>query len=323
MPFMEQVPIAGHTGSAIGVTENETYDSVIRSLREFALKKFDPEPPWRKKGSELVTGYIPDWGDNRAQSIVPQPRQGIGNPSHAGPRSQDSGKTRGDRDAAGRGLVPLGGDHLDTGTSRAQPGHDTGDARGLDQLGGAHLPAPAGRRVGPPAASKPRTAPLPGSRRRPLHAVYSTLFVARSLLAVRLASPPSTASHQFRTIPAFKDSRSGAAADVDAAIRIFQCSVSVSLETDAPHRLGRSAGAFASARTAGQSADWPFDGRTPPTRPVATRPGPDRSLTAQQACRGPLRQALTVRRLYCAARPRSPPGRRRVARWSRCPCTPA
>jgi hydrogenase small subunit len=61
MPFIEQVPIAGRTGSAIGVKENETYDSVIRSLREFARKKFDTEPPWRKKGSELVIGYIPDW----------------------------------------------------------------------------------------------------------------------------------------------------------------------------------------------------------------------------------------------------------------------
>jgi hypothetical protein len=86
------VPIAGRTGSAIGVTENETYDSVIRSLREFALKKFDTEPPWRKKGSELVTGYIPDWGDNRAQSIVPQPRQGIGNHPTPDPEARTAGK---------------------------------------------------------------------------------------------------------------------------------------------------------------------------------------------------------------------------------------
>jgi NiFe/NiFeSe hydrogenase small subunit C-terminal len=169
IPFMEQVPIAGRTGSAIGVTENETYDSVIRSLREFALKKFDTEPPWRKKRSELVTGYIPDWGDNRAQSMVPQPRQGIGNPSHAGPQARTA----------------------DTGTSRARLGHEAGDARGLDQLGGAHHPAPAGRRVGPPAASKPRTAPLPGSRRRPLpaqskqHRLRERRPVSRSILDSR------------------------------------------------------------------------------------------------------------------------------------------
>jgi hydrogenase small subunit len=33
IPFMEQVPIAGRTGSAIGVTENETYDSVTARVR--------------------------------------------------------------------------------------------------------------------------------------------------------------------------------------------------------------------------------------------------------------------------------------------------
>lgn len=151
------MPIAGRTGSAIGVTENETYDSVIRSLREFALKKFDTEPPWRKKGSELVTGYIPDWGDNRAQSIVPQPRQGIGNPSHAGPRSQDSGKTRGDRDAgAGRTWtlelheldsgMTLGTlvDWISSGVLTSQPQPDDALAHQLLANRGLHLyPDPA------------------------------------------------------------------------------------------------------------------------------------------------------------------------------------
>ncbi|MGH3575120.1 MAG: hypothetical protein ACRDUW_25445, partial [Pseudonocardiaceae bacterium] len=54
-------------GSAMAVTESETYGSVIRSLREFAIKQFDTEPQWLKKGSELITGYIPDWSDGRAQ----------------------------------------------------------------------------------------------------------------------------------------------------------------------------------------------------------------------------------------------------------------
>ncbi len=92
MPFMEPMPVTWRTGSAISVTENEISSSVIRSLREFALKKFDTEPPWRKKGPELVTGYIPDWDGNRAQSTMPQHRQGIGNPSHAGAQARTAGK---------------------------------------------------------------------------------------------------------------------------------------------------------------------------------------------------------------------------------------
>ncbi len=67
MPFMESIPISWRTGSAMAVTESETYGSVIRSLREFAIKQFDTEPQWLKKGSELITGYIPGWSDGRAQ----------------------------------------------------------------------------------------------------------------------------------------------------------------------------------------------------------------------------------------------------------------
>jgi hydrogenase small subunit len=67
MPFMESMPISWRTGSAMAVTESEAYGSVIRSLREFAVKQFETEPQWRKKGPELVTGYIPDWGDDRAR----------------------------------------------------------------------------------------------------------------------------------------------------------------------------------------------------------------------------------------------------------------
>jgi len=85
MPFMGPMPIAG-------MTRNETYGSVIRSLREFALRRADTEPPWRKKASQLLTGYIPEWGNNRAQSVVPQPRQGIGKPSRAGARARPAGQ---------------------------------------------------------------------------------------------------------------------------------------------------------------------------------------------------------------------------------------
>jgi hydrogenase small subunit len=72
MPFMESMPITWRTGSAMAVTESETYGSVIRSLREFAIKQFDTEPQWRKKGPELITGYTPDWGDGRAQPTRPR-----------------------------------------------------------------------------------------------------------------------------------------------------------------------------------------------------------------------------------------------------------
>jgi hydrogenase small subunit len=69
MPFMEPMPITWCTGSPMAMTESESYGSVIRSLREFALKKFDTEPQWRKKCPELVTGYVPDWGEGRAQPM--------------------------------------------------------------------------------------------------------------------------------------------------------------------------------------------------------------------------------------------------------------
>jgi hydrogenase small subunit len=65
MPFMDPMPITWRTGSAMAVTENETYGAVIRSLREFALKKFDTEPHWRMRSPELETGYIAQWGNNR------------------------------------------------------------------------------------------------------------------------------------------------------------------------------------------------------------------------------------------------------------------
>jgi len=60
MPFMESMPITWRSapspfhGSPMAAAESETYGSVIRSLREFALREFDTEPQWRQKGAELV-----------------------------------------------------------------------------------------------------------------------------------------------------------------------------------------------------------------------------------------------------------------------------
>jgi hydrogenase small subunit len=55
MPFMEQLPITWRSvstpypGSPMSAAESETYGSVIRQLREFALRKFDTEPLRRRR----------------------------------------------------------------------------------------------------------------------------------------------------------------------------------------------------------------------------------------------------------------------------------
>jgi hypothetical protein len=66
MPFMERVQFPIPWGSATApfmdaasLVELENYGSIIRSLREFALKKFDTGPKWRNKGSAVVAGYTP------------------------------------------------------------------------------------------------------------------------------------------------------------------------------------------------------------------------------------------------------------------------
>jgi hydrogenase small subunit len=92
MPFMDSMPITGRTDSAMAVTDSETYGSLIRSLREFALKHFDTNPTWRKKGPGLVTGYIPDWDDNPAQPIDAQLRRGIGHQHHTGAQASTARK---------------------------------------------------------------------------------------------------------------------------------------------------------------------------------------------------------------------------------------
>jgi hypothetical protein len=76
-------------------------------------------------------------------------------PVHGSPGSRDESQRDRDDEVRGRatslrrcgwcgsraacGVVPLGGDLLDAGTLRAQPGHATYDAGGLAQLGRAHL----------------------------------------------------------------------------------------------------------------------------------------------------------------------------------------
>jgi hydrogenase small subunit len=92
LPFMDPIPITWPTGSPMPMADNDTYGSAIRSLREFALKQFDTEPRRRKKGPELVTGHDPNWDNNRTQSIVPQPRQGIDDRPDAGTQASTAGK---------------------------------------------------------------------------------------------------------------------------------------------------------------------------------------------------------------------------------------
>ncbi len=172
MPFMESLPIAWRTGSATAVTESETYGSVIRSLREFALKQFDTEPQWRKKGPELLTGYIPDWDDNRAQSIVSKPRQGTGNQSHAAAGARTAGKTV----ASGtRALVAVW--CRSVGATWTLELHELGSRMTLGALVDwissgvpTSQPQPDEALVRQLLADRGlRTAPLPGFRRRPLH----------------------------------------------------------------------------------------------------------------------------------------------------------
>src|SRR6266550_3491379 len=56
MPFMDEPP-----GSRVSATASTLYGTVIRTLRGFTAKTADEEPKWRKKGSELLTGYQKNW----------------------------------------------------------------------------------------------------------------------------------------------------------------------------------------------------------------------------------------------------------------------
>jgi hydrogenase small subunit len=56
MPFMDEPP-----GSKISTAASGMYGNVIRTLRAVTGKTLDEETKWRKKGSELTTGYRPTW----------------------------------------------------------------------------------------------------------------------------------------------------------------------------------------------------------------------------------------------------------------------
>jgi len=56
MPFMDEPP-GGKLSSAI----TRTYGITIRRLRDFTRDAMDEEPPWRQRGRELLTGYLPEW----------------------------------------------------------------------------------------------------------------------------------------------------------------------------------------------------------------------------------------------------------------------
>jgi hypothetical protein len=52
MPFMDEPP-----GSKASTTASGIYGGVIRALRSITMGSLDKEPKWRRKGSELRTGY--------------------------------------------------------------------------------------------------------------------------------------------------------------------------------------------------------------------------------------------------------------------------
>jgi hydrogenase small subunit len=54
MPFMEQPP-----GSHLSAASVLTYGRAIRALRRFNRDSLNVEPAWRKRGSEIQTGYKP------------------------------------------------------------------------------------------------------------------------------------------------------------------------------------------------------------------------------------------------------------------------
>jgi hydrogenase small subunit len=54
MPFMDEPP-----GARVSTTVISTYGGIIRTLRGFTEHTVDQEPKWRRKGTELTTGYQP------------------------------------------------------------------------------------------------------------------------------------------------------------------------------------------------------------------------------------------------------------------------
>jgi hydrogenase small subunit len=56
MPFMDEPP-----GSRVSSTASSIYGGVIRALRGITERTVDKEPRWRTRGSQLTTGYHPNW----------------------------------------------------------------------------------------------------------------------------------------------------------------------------------------------------------------------------------------------------------------------
>jgi hydrogenase small subunit len=56
MPFMDEPP-----GSRISTAASGMYGGVIRALRGVTARTVDKEPKWRRPGTELRTGYRPQW----------------------------------------------------------------------------------------------------------------------------------------------------------------------------------------------------------------------------------------------------------------------
>ncbi|MEV0600472.1 hydrogenase expression protein HypE [Streptomyces sp. NPDC050315] len=56
MPFMDEPAGVQVTQPAGGL-----YASLVRTLRGITLHNVEKEPPWRRKGGELTTGYEPSW----------------------------------------------------------------------------------------------------------------------------------------------------------------------------------------------------------------------------------------------------------------------
>ena len=58
MPFMDEPPGATFSSTVIG-----KYGALIRSLRAITNAALDKEPRWRHPGTELTTGYEPEWSN--------------------------------------------------------------------------------------------------------------------------------------------------------------------------------------------------------------------------------------------------------------------
>jgi hydrogenase small subunit len=56
MPFMDEPP-----GARVSTNIASMYGGLIRKLRAITLKTVDKEPKWRRRGSELTTGYQKTW----------------------------------------------------------------------------------------------------------------------------------------------------------------------------------------------------------------------------------------------------------------------